>query len=138
MCMQTHSGAVACQIMDALHPNVVPMTKVSTDFELVRLAWIAVCIWADQRTSSDLFEGMVADMCCGIAPSLCVAHSEVGFEVQVKFSASTEYDMIQNYKILQNVFNKLNLTKVRASSAEGSYTILAIQWQPSTRAIRCL
>lgn len=35
--------------------------------------------------------------------------------MQVKFNASTEYDMIQNYKVLQNVFNKLNLTKVRGS-----------------------
>eukprot|EP00892_Ulva_mutabilis_P002204 jgi/Ulvmu1/11985/UM082_0064.1 len=53
---QTHNGAVACQIMDALHPGMVPLSK-------------------------------------------------------VKFNASTEYDMINNYKVLQNVFNKLNVSK---------------------------
>lgn len=27
--LQTHNGAVACQVMDALHPGMVPLSKVT-------------------------------------------------------------------------------------------------------------
>lgn len=37
--------------------------------------------------------------------------------MQVDFNAKNEYDMINNYKVMQDVFNKLGVEKVRASGA---------------------
>lgn len=37
--------------------------------------------------------------------------------MQVDFNAKNEYDMINNYKVMQDVFNKLGVEKVRTSGA---------------------
>lgn len=106
--------------MDALHHGVVPMgkvthpTNVSAFYGRLNEAPNSLC----QTQIYELCDNPIrsGDVCLELAQRLT---SRI---VQVKFSASTEYDMINNYKVLQNVFNKLNISKVRlgASLRSGS------------------
>jgi microtubule-associated protein, RP/EB family len=98
--LQAASGAVQCQLMDMVHPGVVPMHKVHFQASSFQFAWacsICFSVW------------------CWVAR--LIETSALSLLSQVNFDAKAEYDMIQNYKILQDVFNKLRLSKVLPLSA---------------------
>lgn len=87
---QAASGAVQCQMIDMTYPGVVPMHKVAIPIFL-------------QENNIVLFL---------INASSGFVISKNYYWMQVNFDARTEYDMIQNYKVLQEVFNKLKIDKV--------------------------
>lgn len=92
---QAASGAVQCQMLDMTYPGVVPMHKVTVKCPVT----IFCCM---RYHFFNLFIIIVEEFWL-----FCL--------LQVNFDAKTEYDMIQNYKVLQDVFNKLKIEKVISS-----------------------
>lgn len=87
---QTASGAVACQLMDALHPGSVSMAKV----------------WAWQERAAFFLAAVIKNRAaCPQKP-----HPPL---FQVDFNSRSEYDSINNYKALQAAFDRVGVDKVR-------------------------
>ncbi|KAL4619475.1 hypothetical protein ACB092_06G081800 [Castanea dentata] len=90
--IQAAFGAVQCQMMDMTYPGVVPMHKVTNCLSCLLFLFFAPPI------SINNFIHKMSFTCCHLI-------------FQVNFDANSEYDMIVEYKVLQEVFNKFYFDK---------------------------
>ena len=94
--MQTSSGAVACQLLDALQPGVVNMNKV-----------IPQCSSLDWP---EIFLLLTYPSYCAVLQDPAIER-RASWRLQVDFNAATEYDAVNNYKVLQAAFTKMGIDK---------------------------
>ena len=112
--LQTASGAVACQLLDALHPGSVNLSKARP-----RCAALLQDVWMLGTAS-----------CCTARQALAGSASQA--RAQVDFNAVNEYDWINNYKVLQAAFNKLHINKVLVcSSTARARRSVSLRWLPA-------
>ena len=140
--MQTASGAVACQLVDALHPGTVALHKVLAWRSNRACHWLKplccihkqCCDWmmAFRKCKGCFLAGTGAAligvsrhavghtlfMPGGSCPTLLQTLQKIRWWtaccgcLQVDFNASKEYEMIVNYKVLQAAFTKNGIDKV--------------------------
>ena len=120
---QTASGAVACQLLDALHPGAVALHKVCISVWAKTPLHASFYVFWMPATSTGLYvvltpSSMLSLLSCSLLPASVALSAFVAAchiirpTMQVDFNASKEYEYITNYKVLQAAFTKIGIDKV--------------------------
>lgn len=124
---------MACQIVDALHPGSIAFSKVCTEVCFERRGRVLqsrhACKRArpllDAKSTNCRFQTFwVLHVIHRYGNGAAAGRLHTCVHIQVKFNANTEYEMINNYKILQNAFNKMSIAKVRLYGPTCCMTLL--------------